>query len=79
MGQEILTTGQVQVLRPDAEELLQIRDGKWSYDELLEYAEDMDNDIRNKNYKGTDLRAKVDLNEASTILYNTQERIWDEQ
>lgn len=39
MGHEILTTGQVVVKRPDRDELLAIRDGAWSYDELIEQAE----------------------------------------
>lgn len=42
MGEEILTTGKVIVKRPDAEELLAIRNGAWTYDELITWAEDMD-------------------------------------
>lgn len=39
MGHEILTDGQVRVRRADRAELLAIRDGAWSYDELIERAE----------------------------------------
>lgn len=39
MGREILTEGEVRVRRPDAWELLEIRKGAWSYEQLLEYAE----------------------------------------
>jgi hypothetical protein len=39
MGQEILTTGKVIVKRPDREELLAIRAGAWSYEQLIEFAE----------------------------------------
>jgi uncharacterized protein len=42
MGYEILTTGNVIVKRPDAEELLSIRNGAWSYDRLEAYAFEMD-------------------------------------
>lgn len=35
MGYEILTTGEVIVRRPDARELLAIRKGAWTYDELM--------------------------------------------
>jgi len=42
MGEEILTTGKVVVKRPDAEELLSIRAGAWSYEKLVDYAENMD-------------------------------------
>lgn len=36
---EILSTGKVLVHRPDAEELLSIRHGAWTYDQLIEHAE----------------------------------------
>lgn len=39
MGHEILTTGKVIVRRPDAEELLAIRNGCYTYDELMEVVE----------------------------------------
>lgn len=39
MCREILTTGQVQVRRPDREELLAIRAGAWSYEALITWAE----------------------------------------
>lgn len=39
MCREILDSGRVLVRRPDAAELLAIRRGAWSYDELIEWAE----------------------------------------
>jgi hypothetical protein len=42
VGYEILTQGQLIVERPDAEELKAIKNGKWSYDEVISYAKDMD-------------------------------------
>lgn len=39
MAIEILETGQIHVQRPNREELLAIRSGKWTYDELMEKAE----------------------------------------
>ena len=42
MGEEILTTGEVLVKRPDASELLEIRAGAWSYDKLIAWAETQD-------------------------------------
>jgi len=42
-GWEMMSTGQVNVRRPDAEELLAIRNkGIWSYDTLIAFAEKMD-------------------------------------
>lgn len=38
-AREILTTGEVNVRRPDAEELLAIRNGAWTYDQVVEFAE----------------------------------------
>jgi len=42
MCRETLVTGKVYVRRPDADELLAIRDGNWSYDKLMEWAEVQD-------------------------------------
>lgn len=42
MGYEILSEGKVRVKRPDAEELLAIRAGAWTYEQMVEYAESMD-------------------------------------
>ena len=39
MAREILTEGKVRVKRPDAEELLAIRQGAWSYEKIIEFAE----------------------------------------
>lgn len=45
MCREILTTGEVIVKRPDREELLHIRRGGWSYDKLIEFAENEDREL----------------------------------
>jgi hypothetical protein len=45
MCREILTTGQVHVRRPDAEELLAIRAGAWDYYKLVEWAESEDKSL----------------------------------
>lgn len=39
MGEEILSTGRVNVRREDADELMAIRKGALSYDQLLEQSE----------------------------------------
>ncbi len=51
MCKEILLTGKVIVKRPDKDELLAIRNGTWTYDQLIEFAEKEDlelQDIYNK-------------------------------
>lgn len=45
MGREILTQGKVIVRRPDAAELLEIRNGKWTYEQLIEHAEMIEKEI----------------------------------
>lgn len=45
MCREILETGEVIVKRPDAKDLLAIREGAWSYDRLVEWAEAEDADL----------------------------------
>lgn len=45
MGKEILSEGKVQVFRPDREELLAIRNGAWTYEQIEEYAETMEKEI----------------------------------
>lgn len=45
MCEEILTHGKVIVRRPDAAELLAIRNGEFDYEWLIKWAEDMDNKL----------------------------------
>jgi predicted nucleotidyltransferase len=45
MCREILTTGKANVFRPDAEELLAIRNGAWKYEELISWAEKQDEEL----------------------------------
>lgn len=45
MCKEILTDGKVLIRRPDAKELLAIRNGKFKYDELIEWAENSDKEL----------------------------------
>lgn len=77
MGEEILKGEGVIVKRPDAQELLDIRNGKWSYDELIEYAEEKDNYIKSVLYKETGLRKKPDLELAAKVLMECQEMCWN--
>jgi hypothetical protein len=61
MGYEILTERIVRVRRPDAEELLAIRHGSWSYERLLEYAREMEAKIIEAEKK-SDLPATCEVN-----------------
>jgi uncharacterized protein len=46
MGEEILSQGKVIVKRPDAEELLAIRHGAWPFEQIHEWAMEMDRKLR---------------------------------
>lgn len=76
MGVEILRDQEVIVKRPDAQELLDIRNGKWTYDQVVKYAEDMDKEVREVWYKKTSLPKKPDIHLAAKILIEVQDMMW---
>ena len=43
---EIITTGKVVVKRPDAQELLAIRDGAWTYEQLIEWSDTQEEQLK---------------------------------
>lgn len=77
MGIEALRDGKIVVKRPDAQELVDIRNGSRTYDELLEYAEHIDNEVRNVWYKKTSLPKKPDIKHAAKILMEVQDLMWE--
>lgn len=79
MGVEALRDGEIVVKRPDAEELLAIRNGAWKYEDVVAYAEKMDKEVREVWYKKTNLPKKPDLKFAARLLMEVQEIVWDEQ
>ncbi len=76
MAEEILTTGQVIVKRPDAEYLRAIRAGKHSYQEILDWGEQMDKKVREELYPTTKLRKKPNIELATDVLLKIQNHIW---
>ena len=76
MGKEALTEGEIIVKRPDAEELLDIRNGSMTYEEVVQYAEDMDHEVREVLYHKTDLRKKPDIKFAAKLLMELQDMLW---
>jgi len=76
MGVEGLRDGEIIVKRPDAKELLQIRDGLWTYEEIVEYATEMDHQVRDVLYKQTRLPKKPDIKFAAQLLMGVQDSIW---
>lgn len=79
MGEEILTDGTVNVLRPDASLLLDIRGGKWTYEEIVSFAEEKDERIRGELYKNSPLPKAPDLEYAAKLLMDVQDMCWSGQ
>ncbi len=77
MGVEALRDGEIIVKRPDAEELLSIRNGSWTYEEIVEYAEEMDHEVRDVLYHNTPLRKNPDIKLAAQLLMDVQDLIWE--
>lgn len=75
-AEEALTTGEIKVLRPDAEELLAIRNGSWSYEELMEYWNEKDSYIRGECYKNSILPKKPNIDLATKLLIEMREAQW---
>lgn len=75
-AEEALTTGEVLVKRPDAEELLAIRNGAWTFDEMMEYWTDRDQYIREVLYKQTVLPKTPNIHAAAKLLIELREMQW---
>lgn len=71
MAREILVSGRVLVRRPDAEELVSIRNGAWSYEYMVEWAEKQDAELE-ALYQTCTLPKVPDMNrlEHFVIHYN---------
>lgn len=68
MGREILSTGRVNVWRHDADELLAIRAGAWTYEQLIEHAEAERAALNALDAAHTAVPAKVDLDALDDLL-----------
>lgn len=77
MGVEALRDGEIVVRRPDAQELLSIRNGAWKYEELVEYAEHMNYEVTDVWYKKTALPKKPNMHLAAQLLMDIQDLVWN--
>jgi predicted nucleotidyltransferase len=75
MCKEILTDHVVNVRRPDAKHLLEIREGKYTYDEIIELADKLESDVKSL-YSTTTLRKSVCTTIAARVLIETQDIMW---
>ncbi len=75
MAHEILRDGEVRVRRPDAKELLAIRDGAFDYDELVRTAERMDEEL-NVLYENTPLPHSPDRDAINALYMHVVKNYW---
>lgn len=73
MCKEILAEGKVIVRRPDYEELLEIRSGKWSYDKVVDHAEDLQAECE-KLYQTTKLPKHADRDKLDKLVIELTEK-----
>ncbi len=75
MAYEILSQGEVIVKRPNRQELLDIRNGKWSYEELIEMAEKKMQKVQHV-YSKSQLQEEPNTIEALKILVKIRETLY---
>jgi predicted nucleotidyltransferase len=75
MGMEALQTGQYNVERPDADELLHIKNGGWTLDELEAYTNDMYAKMK-KVELTTDLPESPDREEIAETVWDIYNLTW---
>lgn len=73
---EILSGKGVIVKRPDAEELLSIRRGAWTYDQLIEWAEREDHEMQDL-YVSSTLPHSPDMERLNSLCIEAQEMFWE--
>ena len=75
MATEILSTGQVNVRRPDAQELLAIRKGAWTYEHLMEWVDKAETEIQDL-YETSTLPKSSDMEFLDTLHQRVVELAW---
>lgn len=77
MGAEVLETGKVNVFRPDAQELLEIKRGKYSQTEILKMAASLEERL-NEAYQSTTLPDKPNESKIEAWLIDVHRRSLDD-
>lgn len=72
MGYEILTEGKVIVKRPDREEILHIKNGGWTYEQVMEFKQNMQNKLDDA-YKITKLPKSVNFEKINDFYHQLVE------
>ena len=88
MGYEIITEGKVIVKRPDAEELLAIKNGEWSFDKVMEFKAEMEAKLeveyqRHKKLiaegKPTPIPREVNKEKLNDLYHQLYSQYWDDK
>ena len=75
MGKEILDTGTIQVKRThDREQLLAIKNGAWSYEQLIDYADKMEDEVK-LAYKNSKLPNQPNIKFLDNLCIEIVEKI----
>jgi predicted nucleotidyltransferase len=74
MCREILATGKMNVRRPDAQELLSIRHGAWSYEQLMTWAQQQDRELAGL-YQSSALPHSPDRNRIDSLCVQMVEQM----
>jgi len=72
MGYEILTEQKVIVKRPDREEILSVKNGAWSYEKVMEFAQEMQKKLGDA-YKVSTLPKSVDYSKINSLYHELYE------
>jgi predicted nucleotidyltransferase len=75
MGVEALTDGVINVRRTDAAELLSIRAGNWTYDQVIDYAEHTNDEVQ-RLVKTTSLPKDVNHQYVANLIIQVQDMVW---
>jgi hypothetical protein len=75
MGYEAVTEGVLRVRRPDAEELLTVRNGAWTYEQVVAYAEEMDAKVR-AAVETSPLPKAPNTKLAAQLVMDVQDMVW---
>ena len=76
MGYEILTEGKVIVKRPDRDEILSIKNGAWTYEQVMEFSDTMQKKL-DEAYKTTKLSRSVDNEKVNALYYDMVNEYWN--
>lgn len=78
MAKEILSSGEIKVKRPNREELLSIRKGEWTYDNLIEEANKKMNEVE-EAFRSSKLQNEPDKFEIEKLLVSLRMKFYEQK